>query len=380
MDLCLRINKLLAATLACSVVLTVVLSCKGKNDSSTTYEREYHVDWQHGFQEGLGEVEVNGKWGFINSAGEIVIEPKFNQVFGFHEGIATARSGAIWDKRKAAFLGLAGRWIHINKKGDPAYKKSNFHVSPDGFSEGLAAVWLAERKSTGFWTYIVEEKWGFINMKGEIVIPVKYHDVRFPFSEGLAAFEDPNLKDGYINHAGEVVIEPCYVLALEFSEGRAAVKKKEGWGFINKHGDVVIPLQYDSARSFSEDLAAIKKNEKWGAINKQGEVMISFEYDYIRSFSEGLAAVKKNDKWGYIEKNGQVVIPFKFDDAETFSDGLAPVEVGGKWGYINKKGDFVIEPKFYLASPFTEGFAKVAVGDKLGYIDKQGKYIWEPTR
>jgi hypothetical protein len=373
---------ILNSTLICVMVL--LLGCSDKTPSSKTYERAYFVDWGHGFQEGLGEVEIKGKWGFINSSGQIVIKPKFNQVFrGFTEGIALVRRGAIIEPktRDTGELGrLVGKCAFIDRQGRTIWE---YPASAQPFSEGLAAVCIGGRWGILSEAFGAEAKWGFINTKGEFVIPAKYMRVG-SFSEGLAAFKVASWNGGYINAKGEVVIEPNYALVSGFSEGLAAVCKEEGWGFINKQGEVVIPLKYESARSFHEGLAAVsikdKKNEKWGFINKNGDVIIPLQYDYAVGFRKQLAAVKKNDKWGYINASGDLVIPFRFDDAEAFSDGLAQVEVGDKWGYIDKKGEFIIEPKFGLTSPFTEGFAKVAVGDKLGYIDKQGKYIWEPTR
>jgi len=372
----------LVVTLLCSFGLAEIPSSSAKDGSNTTYERPYSVDWEHGFQEGLGEVEVNGKWGFINSSGRFIIKPKFNQVLSpFKEGIALVRTGAIIDAPKAADFGrLAGKCQYIDKQGRTIYE------CPYGnpFSEGLAAILVGAKWGMLSEVFGKEGKWGVINKKGKMVIPAQYTFEVESFSEGLAVFRVASAQSGYINTGGEVIIEPQYILAFEFSEGLAAVCKEEGWGFINKLGEVVISLKYESARSFSEGLAAVsikdKTSEKWGVIDKRGKLVVPFKYDYIRRFSDGLAAVEKNHKWGYIDYAGRVVISFKFDDAEPFSEGYAKVTVGKLDGYIDKKGDFVIQPKFYLASPFTEGFAKVAVGDKLGYINKQGKYIWEPTR
>ncbi|EAL2460136.1 WG repeat-containing protein, partial [Campylobacter lari] len=33
-----------------------------------------------GFNEGLAEVELNGKWGFIDKSGKIVIKPIFDDI------------------------------------------------------------------------------------------------------------------------------------------------------------------------------------------------------------------------------------------------------------------------------------------------------------
>lgn len=42
-----------------------------------------------GFSEGLCAVKLNGKYGYINKLGIMVIHPQYNSVYGFHEGIAS---------------------------------------------------------------------------------------------------------------------------------------------------------------------------------------------------------------------------------------------------------------------------------------------------
>ena len=139
-------------------------------------------------------------------------------------------------------------------------------------------------------------------------------------------------KHGYINTKGEVVVPLEYDGAYYFSEGLAPVMKydadgNEKCGFVNTKGEVVVPLEYDVAFSFSDGLAPVMKrdadgNEKWGYINTKGEVVVPLEYDDVCYFSEGLALVMKRDadgnrKRGYINTKGEVVVPLEYDDVET---------------------------------------------------------------
>uniref|UniRef100_UPI001F31B696 WG repeat-containing protein n=1 Tax=Campylobacter coli TaxID=195 RepID=UPI001F31B696 len=64
---------------------------------------EPKFDYVWSFSEGLAKVELNGKWGFINKSGKIVIEPKFDKVWDFREGLATVK--------------LNGKWGFIDKSG-----------------------------------------------------------------------------------------------------------------------------------------------------------------------------------------------------------------------------------------------------------------------
>ncbi len=127
--------------------------------------------------------------------------------------------------------------------------------------------------------------------------------------------------------------------------------ENDKWGYKNKKGEIVIEPQFDYADDFSEGLAAIKIGGKWGYINKEGKYVINPEFDKVDYFSEGLAAVKIRGKWGYINTEGKFVIEPKFDWVSPFSKGLAEVKVGDKNYYINKKGEIVLLPSEFKKLP-----------------------------
>ena len=162
----------------------------------------------------------------------------------------------------------------------------------EDFNEGLAIVWKGykEFKSDYF-------KCGYIDKTGKEVIPIKY-DYAENFKNGIAKVTE-NRKNFFINKTGKVIIPFEYDYADSFSEGLAVVKKNGKYGYLNKTGKEVIPFVYNDADSFSEGLAAVKKNGKWIYIDKTGKVIIPFVYNDADSFSKGLAAVKK---WKYIIK------------------------------------------------------------------------------
>ena len=243
------------------------------------------------------------------------------------------------------------------------------------FSEGLASVKL-------------NGKWGYIDKSGNEVIPLKYNEAD-NFSEGLAAVKLDgkrgilDRKCGFIDKNGNVVIPFKYDDAEDFSEGIAIVKLDgkcgilgpSKCGFIDKSGNEVTPLKYDLAGDFSEGLARVKLNGKYGYIDKGGNEVIPFKYDSAGDFSEGLALVELNGKYGFIDKSGKEVIPFKYDDALSFSDDLASVKLNDKYGFIDKSGKEVIQLKYDDAWSFSEGRARVELNDKWGFIDKSGKEV-----
>ena len=130
------------------------------------------------------------------------------------------------------------------------------------FSEGLAQVQDANWKC------------GFIDKTGKVVIPCQWKGAG-AFSEGLAAVKDANGKCGFIDKTGKVVIPCQWKRAYGFSEGMAKVQDANGkCGFIDKTGKVVIPCQWEDARAFSEGLAKVADAEwKWWIIDKTGKVV-----------------------------------------------------------------------------------------------------------
>jgi hypothetical protein len=52
-------------------------------------------------------------------------------------------------------------------------------------------------------------------------------------------------KYGYINTKGEVVINPQFEAACSFSDGAAAVLKDGKWGYIDTSGNFIISPQFE---------------------------------------------------------------------------------------------------------------------------------------
>ena len=227
-------------------------------------------------------IENNGKWGFADEAGKVVIPCQWKYASSFYDGLASVKGS----NDKYGFIDKTGRVV-IRCRWKATWS----------FSDGMALV----QKENG--------KWGYIDKTGKIAIPCKWLYVD-SFSEDLARVEDDNKKWGYIDKTGKVVIPCKWMFAYSFSEGLALVKDdNKKWGSIDKMGKVVIPCEWKDAGRFSEGLArVVDDNDKSGFIDKTGKLIIPCKWAGAWSFSEGLARVlNNNDKWVYIDKTGKVV-------------------------------------------------------------------------
>ena len=128
-------------------------------------------------------------------------------------------------------------------------------------------------------------KYGFVDEVGNVVIPCKWKGISCAklytpwslfgnvicgFSEGLAHVKDDNDKWGFIDKTGEVVI-PCKWNTVNcFCEGLACVEdNSRKWGYIDKIGTLVIPCKWNWGHDFSKGLANVMdENKKWWKIDK----------------------------------------------------------------------------------------------------------------
>ncbi len=137
------------------------------------------------FSEGLAAVERKGKWGFIDKTGKLRIPFSYGYASGFSEGLS-----AFTDFKDGNF----GKWGYIDENGVVVISQQ-FHYAT-GFKEGMAEV----RNNEG--------KVGFINKEGHLLIDYQL-DAAYGFYEGLAAARS-NDQWGFINKKGQWVIPPGF--------------------------------------------------------------------------------------------------------------------------------------------------------------------------
>ncbi len=220
---------------------------------------------------------------------------------------------------------------------------------------------------------------GFINEKGEQVIPCKY-SLTGDFHSGRAIFRNLNGMFGYLDADGQEIIPATYKFVSDFdSKGYSAVVKDKQFGFMHLSGNIVIPFIYDNVLSLSNGIASVEKDGKTGYINMQNKKIIPFTFDEAFRHVEDLALVRMGIYWGYISGKGKVEIPWQFAEAQPFSEGKAWVKLEDKFGAINTKGAYVIPFKYEKALPFNMGYAKVQNKGKWGLVNEFGMEILPPV-
>lgn len=299
-----------------------------------------------------------GLWGYINMQGETVIEAKFDNAKEFSEdGFAMVKEVDADDYH---FINIKGEKLELNCA--PAAIKA--------FNNGRAMVKIGD-------------KWGFIDTKGELVIPAEYDNVS-RFNNDRAFVKDENKTVYLIDKSGvKVDLKGLKIIAYkEFTEGLARVKVGSTWGFINKEGELAIEAKYSKVRVFSGGLAAAKiGKDKFGYINKEGDFVLEPAYDAASEFdtSSDLARVKIGKQWMYVNKNSEKLI-IQADHFHDFSEGLLRTDklsAPGVYGFVNAQGEWIIDPQFERTGDFHFGKCRIRKNENWGLIDKKGNIVIE---
>jgi len=353
------------------------------NRCFTSYPNE-SVTWGKGFSDGLAKVTVNGKVGFIDATGKLVIPAKFYDAGRFSEGLAP-------------FENAHEKWGYIDSTGRIVVPPRFDWAIP--FEEGLALVQVGKL-------------WGYIDNKGAVAIEPKFEEAE-SFSEGFAAigYYDKDLEwmaatprkgrwvRRFIDKTGAWGIDRSFDgIDRGFTGGLAIVSRDLGYSqkyqgmivesiVIDKSGRDLWKLESDSVNWFSDDAIVVETDRPakgfslYNFKDRNGRLLCAESYDDPSGFSEGLSTVRVDEKYGFINKKCEVVIPPQFKSADGFSDGLAYVEdQSGRRGFIDHSGKWIFETSFGWVGGFSDGFALVLDGDRAGYLDRSGHVIWRPTK
>ena len=300
--------------------------CIINNLGQIVIEPKVDLDTLYYLSHGLCQVEKDGKYGYIDENGELVISFKYEKAFPFSEnGLAfvVCENGLggyidkydefviepIYESGSSFKFGFAavsenGEYIYIYKNGNKAI--NNTFKYAGGFSEcGLAKVEEFEGGPS------------LMDTTSRVVLKLKEGCELWEFKEDsrITKFRRHG-KEALINAAGEI-ITGFYDKVVISPYSRLNPFSRNGlWGYIDDSGNEVIPNIYKEASEFTEDKVAFVKafhplaeNNIWEfCINEKDEIIddklteskkqdLSQQFSQVNRFKKCLAlAVKKEEE------------------------------------------------------------------------------------
>lgn len=305
-------------------------------------------------------------WGFADSAGQVLIQPGYQSVQPFREGLAIVMRDSLYGV--------------IDKKGREVVPIKFLNILPS------ACGLLTLRTSAG---YIL------LGIDGKRLTQDVYQKV---FPSTCSEDRIPVIQDGkiaYLDRTGKNLTGYIYDDAYPFHHGVAPVKKNGKWGLLAANGKVrggfrlegLYPLTSGLGVGMEKDATGL---ERWGVIDTNGNTIIPFQFGQITGSFQGshIAAAARNpmdlfkegiadslNTWFIFNRQGVMTGETHAHLWDDFSEGLIVAERAGKFGFVDSTGRVAIPFQYEWACAFRMGMAWVGKAGKYGFIDHQGKVV-----
>lgn len=373
------------------------------------------------FIDGLAPVKKNGKWGYIDESGTVVIDFQYDYAWRFSEGYAlvakatdtSAGNDSEYDYTyyMEAEIGFIDRDNHYTALVDPAADyDSGWNPVPGPLTLTFHdVVFHYPNGDTDSSRFVPEEEtWLFHNGAAllKAVDPESGYAKQFiyradgtrivsqngidllgtptgPLNEGLIPIREEGGRAGYVdvNGNGEIFLEEPFGPEITTDWGTDqsyrsiyhATSFNQGLAAAYQH-------TYDAATGDGTGLIGfLDKNYNWVIQPQYTDFYWKDTYRTCEIFGEtGLASMADaSGKWGAIDKSGATVIPFQYDLLGYVSGGLLLFKQGGKYGYLDAETcQTAIPAQYEIASNFGSlALAAVYDGTKAFLIDRNGNAV-----
>ncbi len=349
----------------------------------------------------------DGKYGFIQSNGEIIIAANYDQVSPFKEGLSIVLSGEFYgaiDKRN--HLVIDGKFDDMEdfNLGKSIVEKDNVFGLVDRVGNFIFPLeyedmgWLTDsllyaKKNGVFGIYNASNsvqselffediipfdgdlarvmkngKVGYINRQLAFVLQAEFDDL-IPYTDSSFVYTIAD-KMGLVHIKNNWKTNAVYDEIYPLHNGISMVRTKDKLGYIDAKGNLILALQFEQFPNFSKvgaftkDGALIKKKGKYMLINEKGKITLPLPYESIGEWGEWIP-VMKGFKWGFINQKAKEMTLFEYDFVEKVTNGLFIVEKNGVSGLLATNGSFVMALVF--KSIVQLGTNLLLVEDKNGF-------------
>jgi|GEM_PF-5034606 len=195
---------------------------------------------------GMFRTEKDGKFGFYDINGNLVIPFIYNYAGDFHERLAYVSDSTN------AYVDRSG-----NKKIDLG---TSLELLNFAYNMGYSII-LSK-----------DSLFGLMKKNGQYLLPEKY-DTITAFTEENLAFFSENKKLGIVDAYSGIIVQPKYDEIGLLNTNLFRVKLDGKYGFIGRNGKVIIPLIYDSAEEFVNNRSNVVLRGISFSIDSKGDVI-----------------------------------------------------------------------------------------------------------
>jgi len=248
----------------------LIIDREGKNIASTNQYQQYDIVLAHNFSEGRALVYTrNGKYGYMDTKGKMIIPPIYDCAYDFQDGVA--------------LVGIT------NQEGESGYQ--------------------------------------VIDREGNIRFGIQLSDclLSHQFSDDLLMYKEIGTRRCcYLNKEGIpfIYLPESIIESYQFSHKAAVFQTSTGAGIINQKEKILIPANYEAAFIAGKERVCLLTGEHWILADFNEQQLSDTLYDYIGAFyGSNLAVAGKQGKYLFIDRQGKPISSRTY--AQIMEDSIA---------------------------------------------------------
>ena len=330
----LNLKKVFAVIIAIAVIAMFVIGINRLfNTESTTQEKTVALEYF--------PVYTNGKWGVIDSRGNTIINPEYDEYI------------IIPDSTKAIFICTTnvnyedGTYdsIAINEKGEELFTNYDTVEAIENY-DSSNNLWY----ETGILKVSQDGKYGIINTNGNQLVSPEYDSITALKGVSNSILTEKDGRYGLVDNVGSVIIENEYdqiiPISDRYEDGYIVEDSNNKFGVINYTKTVALQNNYDEIKQIYGNgrYYIVREGEDWKIVDTDGTEYLSGEYDNIISINNENVIVENNNKYGVVAiADGKTLIDINYDSIAFGAGNNYIVSQDSKYGVINSDGNRLID-------------------------------------
>lgn len=289
-------------------------------------------------------VYTDNKWGVINSKGEIIIEPTYDEAIIIPDNT----QGVFLCTYDVDYENSSYKIKVLNEKNETIFSDYELVEAIENYDNDNI-LWYEKEvlkvKKNG--------QYGLIDFKGNKLADCIYDSIT-PIqgtTNSLVTVKDG--KKGMIDNTGAVIIQNEYknvrAISDKYENGYIVQADNGKYGVIGWNKSIILETKYDSIKSIygNNKYFVVKENGKLEIVDTEENTYFVGKYDDILSINSDYAVVKKGNQYGVVSILEQKsVIDIKYQDIKYATGSNYIVKENSKYGIMNIEGEKLVEFKY----------------------------------
>lgn len=286
-------------------------------------------------------VYTNEKWGVIDSSGNIIINPEYDEYI------------VIPDNSKAIFICTINVDYEnntyetkvLNEKNEELFTNYDLVEPIENYDESNN-LWYA----TSILRVSQDGKYGIIDTNGTQLVACEYDSITALKGVDNSLLTEVDGKYGILDNVGSVIMENQYEaiepISNRYEEGYIVTDENGNCGVINFTRTVALENEYDDIKNVygNGKYYIVQEGNDWKVVDTEGNSYLDGEYDAIVSVNGENAIVVNNDKYGVVQiSDGSSIISVNYDNITYATGNNYILENNSKYGIINTNKERLVD-------------------------------------